>query len=104
MMGISIRDHHRVDPAAPLQQPEHGYFAGCSTAMLSLAMPSKIALVDFNLPGEWRASIYLLSNDLAQPVVKVSRSFAVYTEQIRSRSGSDASYKKFSQTILLFFR
>ncbi len=72
--------------------------------MLALSMPSKIAFINFNLPGEWGASIHLLSNDLTQSMVEVGCGFAVNSEQIRSRSGGHASHKKFSQPILLFFR
>ncbi len=66
-------------------------------------MAAEIALIELDLAVKWGASIELIGNDLAQPMIEKGAGFVVQSDQIRRRSRGHAGDEKLSQTILLLF-
>ncbi len=62
-----VGDHDRVDPSTSLQQAENRDFASSTSTTFAFPDSSEIALIDFNLTGEWRCLFHFIGNDFPQP-------------------------------------
>ena len=55
--GPHVRDHHRVDLAAALEQPKHGDLSRRASAALACPDAADVALVHFDLAGHGRDAV-----------------------------------------------
>ena len=90
-----IGNDESMDFASTLQKPEHRHLAGSTSASLSLAPPTEIALVNLDFAGEQlgRLGRELRGNQFPQLVVEQGGRVPVHTDQLRGGSSRCASHK-----------
>ncbi len=93
--GRGVRDHHRVDLPAALEQSEHWHLATGSAASFALAVAAEIALVqlDFTADQIRRLGRQMIEDRLAQFVEKQRCGVPVDTNQQRRRTGRRSGYE-----------
>lgn len=80
----------RIDFAAPLQQPEDGCLTrGATTALASDSASAEVALVNFDLAGEWRDPFAFFSDTLTDFEKDHRDGFTPDAGQLRDISGRE---------------
>ena len=97
--GPHVRDHHRVDLAAALEQPKHGDFSRRASAALACPDAAEVALVHFDLAGHGRRRCQLFGHHVTQPRVEASGRVPVHATQFCRRPGRGSRYQVLQQTI-----
>ena len=64
-LGFRIRDHFRVNPAPPLENPKDRHFPGCPSATLAFSPATEITFIHFDFPGEGHFILDRLRNDFS---------------------------------------
>ena len=100
-VGAGIGYHHCVDPTSTLEQPEDGYFPGCSASSLAFSDAAKVALIDFNLSLQRGGFFQFLANDFSQPSEEGRGGIAMNTNQFSRCPSCRAGDEMFHESGLL---